>query len=406
MNICRDILNELIVFRSLVGYNDYWGGEEWAHPSDNLGAILAVADYLSHHGHNFTVKDILQAMIKTHEIQGVFCIDNSLNRQGIDHVMFVKLASTAVVSHMLGCSFEQSCAAISLACVDGQALRTYRHAPNTGPRKSWAAGDTLRRAVQLALMAKNDEPGYPSALTAPEWGFYAVSFDDKAFHMAQPFAEHIINNNSFKLPYPTEFHAQTALEAAIKLHQQVDGRWNDIEKITIETLESGFRIINKTGPLYNPADRDHCIQYIVAIGLIYGTLEEEHYEDHIAANPLIDELRNRMDVIHNQEFTASYQDQQKRAVTNAVTVHFNNGSSTERIQIDYALGQPQRREEAQPALKKKLLSALEAHYSSEHSQYIAETIFNQSTLLTMPCQQFIDMLCQGCKETQAELLSN
>src|SRR5579863_2218493 len=278
-------------------FNDTWLAAEWGHPSDNLGGILAVADYISRRNvaegrAPLTIKDVLTAMIKAHEIQGVLALENSYNRVGLDHVLLVRVASTAVVTHMLGGSREDVINAVSNAWVDGGALRTYRHAPNTGSRKSWAAGDATSRAVRHALFALKGEMGYPSALSAKAWGFQDVLFKGKSLSLPQPFGSYVMENVLFKISYPAEFHAQTAVEAAMTLHGQILPRLDEIERVTIETQEPGVRIIDKTGPLANPADRDHCIQYMVAIPLIFGRLTAEDYEDAVARDPRVDALRS------------------------------------------------------------------------------------------------------------------
>src|SRR5882757_609870 len=299
-------------------FNDTWLAAEWGHPSDNLGGILAVADYLSRSGKRVLVRDVLTAMIKAHEIQGVLALENSFNRVGLDHVLLVRVASTAVVTAMLGGSREQIVNAVSNAWIDGGALRTYRHAPNTGSRKSWAAGDATSRAVRHALFALKGEMGYPSALSAKTWGLQDVLFKGNALKLPQPFGSYVMENVLFKISYPAEFHAQTAVEAAMTLHPQINAKLDQIERVTIETQEPGVRIIDKTGPLANPADRDHCIQYMVAIPLLFGRLTASDYENHVAADPRIDLLRGRMEVVENKEFTKDYLDPTKRSIGNAV----------------------------------------------------------------------------------------
>src|SRR6202789_4387283 len=306
-------------------YNDTWLAAEWGHPSDNLGAILAVADYLTRNGHPLTMRDVLTAMIKAHEIQGCLALENSFNKVGLDHVLLVKVASTAVVCQLLGLTREQTLNAVSLAFVDGQSLRTYRHAPNTGSRKSWAAGDATSRAVRLALIAKTGEMGYPSALTAKTWGFYDVSFGGKELTFQRPYGSYVMENVLFKVAFPAEFHAQTAVEAAMTLHRrlaQAGRSGEDIKQITIETHEASIRIIDKKGPLKNPADRDHCIQYMVAVPLIFGHLTAEDYEDAAASNPAIDRLREKIKCVENPQFTADYHDPEKRSIANTVSIEF------------------------------------------------------------------------------------
>lgn len=378
-------------------FNDTWLAAEWGHPSDNLGGILAVADYLSRNSEllgaqKFTVHDILTAMIKAHEIQGVLALENSFNRVGLDHVILVKVATTAVVAQMLGCDREQICNAISLAWVDGQSLRTYRHAPNTGSRKSWAAGDATSRGVRLALMAKRGEMGYPSALTAPTWGFYDVSFKGNSFQFQRDYGSYVMENILFKISYPAEFHAQTAAECAIKLHTDIKNRMHDIEKIVITTQESAMRIINKVGPLHNPADRDHSLQYITAIGLIYGELNTSHYEDDIASNGLIDQLRDLMDVSEEPRFTAEYLDPDKRSIGNSVQVFFKDGSSTEKVSIDYPIGHRRRRDEGIPVLMAKFKDSVGKHYSTEQAQQVISLCSDRDALLQLPVTELTSAL--------------
>ncbi len=339
-------------------FNDTWLAAEWGHPSDNLGGILAVADYLSRRSRAegkapLTMQDVLAAMIKAHEIQGVLALENSFNRVGLDHVLLVRVASTAVVTRMLGGDREQVINAVSNAWIDGGALRTYRHAPNTGSRKSWAAGDATSRAVRLALIALTGEMGYPSALSAKTWGYFDVLFKGKPFTFSQGFGSYVMENILFKISFPAEFHAQTAVEAGMALHDEVKDRLDDIEKIVIETQEAGVRIIDKTGPLDNPADRDHCIQYMIAVPMIFGRLTAADYEDDIASDPRIDALRDKMEVSENEGFTKDYFDPSKRYIGNAVQVFFKDGSSTERVAIDYPIGHRRRREEGIPVLVNK-----------------------------------------------------
>ncbi len=344
-------------------FNDTWLAAEWGHPSDNLGGILAVADYLSRRNRAegnapFIMQDVLTAMIKAHEIQGVLALENSFNRVGLDHVLLVRVASTAVVTRMLGGEREQVINAISNAWIDGGALRTYRHAPNTGSRKSWAAGDATSRAVRLALIAMSGEMGYPSALSAKTWGFFDVLFGGKPFTFPQGFGSYVMENILFKISYPAEFHAQTAVEAAMALHEAVKDRLDDIEKVLIETQEAGVRIIDKTGPLDNPADRDHCIQYMTAVPMIFGRLSAADYEDDIASDPRIDALRDKMEVTENEGFTKDYFDAEKRYIGNALQVFFKDGSSTERVSIDFPIGHRRRRTEGMPVLIRKFETSI------------------------------------------------
>src|SRR5687767_1047709 len=352
-------------------FNDTWLAAEWGHPSDNLGGILAVADYLSRSAvaqakRPLSVRDVLTAMIQAHEIQGVLALENSFNRVGLDHVLLVRVASTAVVTRMLGGTREQVISAVSNAWIDGGALRTYRHAPNTGSRKSWAAGDATSRAVRHSFIALTGEMGYPSALSAKTWGFYDVLFKGERFSVARPFGSYVMEHVLFKVSFPAEFHAQTAVECAVALHPQVKDRLQQIDRIVIETQESSKRIIDKTGPLNNPADRDHCIQYMVAIPLIHGTLTAEHYEDEAARDPRIDALRQKMQVIENPRYTSDYLDPEKRSIANAIQIHFQGGSSTERIEIEYPVGHRRRRKDAVPMLWDKFKNALATRF--DHKQ--------------------------------------
>jgi 2-methylcitrate dehydratase len=344
-------------------FNDTWLAAEWGHPSDNLGAILAVADHTSRvrqaRGQApLTVRDVLTAMIKAHEVQGVLALANSFNRVGLDHVVLVKVASTAVATWMLGGSAEQIVDALSQAWVDGQSLRTYRHAPNAGPRKSWAAGDATSRAVRLALITLAGEPGLPSPLTAVKWGFYDVLFKGQRFALPRGYGSYVMENVLFKIAYPAEFHAQTAAEAALALHPLVRGRLADVERVELTTQESAIRIISKAGPLYNPADRDHCLQYIVAVALVHGGLTADHYEDAVAADPRLDVLRARMVVHEDPRYSREYHDPDKRSIANAVQVFFRDGTATPRVEVEYPLGHRRRRAEGIPLLVEKFRKAL------------------------------------------------
>jgi 2-methylcitrate dehydratase len=344
-------------------FNDTWLAAEWGHPSDNLGGILAVADYLSRKaraegGKPLSMQTVLAAAIKAHEIQGVLALENSYNRVGLDHVLLVRIASTAVVTRMLGGDREQVRNAVSNAWIDGGALRTYRHAPNTGSRKSWAAGDATSRAVRLALIAMTGEMGYPSALSAKTWGYYDVLFKGKNFKFQRGYGSYVMENVLFKISYPAEFHSQTAVEAGMTLHELVKDRIDDIDRVVIETQEAGVRIIDKTGPLDNPADRDHCIQYMVAVPLIYGRLTAADYEDDVAGDPRIDALRDKMEVRENEQYTRDYFDAEKRYIGNAVQVFFKDGSSTDRIEVHFPIGHRERREEGIPVLMQKFVNSV------------------------------------------------
>jgi 2-methylcitrate dehydratase len=378
-------------------FNDTWLAAEWGHPSDNLGAILAVADYVSRQNIKqgkapLAMKDVLTAMIKAHEIQGVLALENSFNRVGLDHVLLVRVASTAVVTHMLGGDRDQVIDAVSNAWIDGGALRTYRHAPNTGSRKSWAAGDACRRAVTLALTVLRGEMGYPSALTADVWGFYDVLFKGKEFGFQRGYASYVMENVLFKISFPAEFHAQTAVECAMQLHPEVGSRLDEIDRIVIETQEAGARIIDKTGPLDNYADRDHCIQYMVAVPLIFGELTANSYDDDVAADPRIDALREKMAVSENEGFTTDYFDPEKRGIGNAIQVFFKDGSSSERIEVSYPIGHRRRREEGIPVLVRKFQSAIGDHYSSDQAMNIESACGEQKALESLPVPDFVAKL--------------
>jgi 2-methylcitrate dehydratase len=373
-------------------FNDTWLAAEWGHPSDNLGGILAVADYLSRSGKPVSVRDVLTGMIKAHEIQGVLALENSFNRVGLDHVLLVRVASTAVVTAMLGGSREQVINAVSNAWVDGGALRTYRHAPNTGSRKSWAAGDATSRAVRHALFALKGEMGYPSALSAKTWGFQDVLFKGKALSLPQPFGSYVMENVLFKISFPAEFHAQTAVEAAMTLHGQISSRLGEIERVSIETQEPGVRIIDKTGPLANPADRDHCIQYMVAIPLLFGRLDASDYEDPIANDPRVDALRANMQVKENTTFTQEYYDANKRYIGNAVQVFFKDGSASQRVQVDFPIGHRKRREEGMPVLVKKFEASVGAHFGPKQTESIKSMFADRAALAAMPVSEFLAKL--------------
>src|SRR3954471_6580895 len=337
-------------------FNDTWLAAEWGHPSDNLGGILMAADWLSRNGKPLTMKDVLTGMIKAHEIQGVLALENSFNRVGLDHVVLVKVASTAVVANMIGCTYDEVVNAVSHAWLDGQSLRTYRHAPNTGSRKSWAAGDATSRAVRLALIAKTGEMGYPSVLSAKTWGFYDVLFKGNEFKFQRPYGSYVMENVLFKISFPAEFHSQTGVEAAMTLHDELKkaGKTtDDIKKVTIRTHEACIRIIDKKGPLNNPADRDHCIQYMVAVPLIYGRLTASDYEDNIAADIWIDVLRDKIECVEDIQFTKDYHDPAKRSIANAITIELNDGTVLEEVQVDYPIGHKRRREEGIPQLINK-----------------------------------------------------
>jgi len=378
-------------------FNDTWLAAEWGHPSDNLGGILMTADWLSRnavaHGRPpLVMNDVLTAMIKAHEIQGVIALSNSFNRVGLDHVILVKVATTAVVANMLGLSRDEVINALSLAFVDGQSLRTYRHAPNAGSRKSWAAGDATSRGVRLALMAKTGEMGYPSALTAATWGFYDVLFKGQPFRFERPYGSYVMENVLFKISFPAEFHAQTAVECAMQLHPLVRERLDEIRRITIRTHESAIRIIDKQGPLANPADRDHCIQYMVAVPLIFGHLVAADYEDDVAADPRIDALREKIVCVEDPQCTKDYLDAGKRSIANAITVEFNDGSRTPEVAVEYPIGHRRRRAEGIPLLIEKFRINLARRFAAKQQQAILDVALDTARLPAMPVNEFVDLM--------------
>jgi 2-methylcitrate dehydratase len=369
---------------------------EWGHPSDNLGAILATADWLSRTtDKKFTVKDVLTAMIKAHEIQGCIALENSFNKVGLDHVILVKVASTAVVAQMMGLTRDQALAAVSLAWVDGQSLRTYRHFPNAGSRKSWAAGDATSRAVRLALIAKTGEMGYPSALTAKTWGFYDVSFKGNEFKFQRPYGSYVMENILFKISFPAEFHSQTGVEAAMTIYHQMQaaGKSSDeIAKVTIRTHEACIRIIDKKGPLNNPADRDHCIQYMVAVPFIFGRLTARDYEEDIAADPRIDALREKIVCVEDPAYTADYHNPEKRSIANAITVEFTDGTIFEEVAVEYPIGHARRRTEGIPLLIEKYKTNLARIYDGDKQKKILDLCLDYDKLSSTPVNEFMDLM--------------
>jgi len=380
-------------------FNDTWLAAEWGHPSDNLGGILATADWISRNNvaagkKPLLMRDVLTGMIKAHEIQGIIALENSFNRVGLDHVLLVKVASTAVVTAMLGGTREEVINAVSNAWIDGQSLRTYRHAPNTGSRKSWAAGDATSRAVRLALMALKGEMGYPSALTAKTWGFYDVLFKGKPFAFQRKYGSYVMENVLFKISFPAEFHAQTAVECAVRLHDQVRDRIDQIKKIVITTHESAIRIIDKQGPLANPADRDHCIQYMTAIGLLKGNLTAADYEDSVAGDPRVDALRNKMVCVENRQWSKDYLDPSKRSIANAVQVFFKDGSKTPNIAVEYPIGHRRRRKDGVPLLEAKFKTNLARRFAAKQQQAILDLCKDQRRLENTPVNQFVDLFTQ------------
>ena len=377
-------------------FNDTWLAAEWGHPSDNLGAIWAVCDYMSRKNISqgkkpLSIKDALTAMIKAHEIQGVLALENCFNKVGLDHVLLVRIASTAVACKLLGGSFEEIRNALSHAFIDGGALRTYRHAPNTGSRKSWAAGDASSRGVNLALKALSGEMGYPSALSAKFWGFEDVKMRGAKLSIPQEFSSYVMENVLFKISFPAEFHAQTAVECALKLHNEVKDRLDDVEKIIITTQESGHRIINKTGELANPADRDHCIQYMVAVPLIFGRLRAEDYEDSVAKDPRIDALRAKMSVEVDDRYTKEYLQSDKRSIANAVQIFYKDGSKSQKVEVEYPIGHKRRRSEGIPLLIKKFESNLAGRLSPKKCELINKLFADQKTLENTAFNEFSDL---------------
>ena len=381
-------------------FNDTWLAAEWGHPSDNLGGILATADWLSRNavaagGKPLVMRDVLTAMIKAHEIQGCIALENSFNKVGLDHVVLVKVASTAVVAQMMGLTRDEIVNAVSLAWVDGQSLRTYRHAPNTGSRKSWAAGDATSRAVRLALIAKTGEMGYPSVLSAKTWGFYDVLFKGKPFAFQRPYGSYVMENVLFKISFPAEFHSQTAVEAAMTLHQELArlGRSaEDVKKITIRTHEACIRIIDKKGPLDNPADRDHCIQYMVAVPLIFGRLTAADYEDAIAKDPRIDALREKIVCVEDPRFTKDYHDPDKRSIANALTLEFKDGKKLKEVVVEYPIGHKRRRKDGIPLLVDKFKVNLARVFPAKQIAAILDVSLDQKKLEAMPVHEYVDLM--------------
>ena len=381
-------------------FNDTWLAAEWGHPSDNLGGILATADWLSRNAvavgkKPLIVQDVLTAMIKAHEIQGCIALENSFNKVGLDHVVLVKVASTAVVAEMLGLTRDEIINAVSLAWVDGQSLRTYRHAPNTGSRKSWAAGDATSRAVRLALIAKTGEMGYPSVLSAKTWGFYDVLFKGNAFKFQRSYGSYVMENVLFKISFPAEFHSQTAVEAAMQIHEELEKlgkKPEDIKKITIRTHEACIRIIDKKGPLDNPADRDHCIQYMVAVPILFGRLTAGDYEDHVAHDPRIDKLRDKIVCVEDQKFTKDYHDPEKRSIANALTVEFSDGKKLKEIVVEYPIGHKRRRKEGMPVLVEKFKTNLARRFPTKQQKAILDLCLDPKQLAATPVNEFVDMM--------------
>jgi 2-methylcitrate dehydratase len=376
-------------------FNDTFLAAEWGHPSDNLGGILAAADWAARTAAAagrppLTMQAVLTGMIQAHEIQGGLGLENSFNRVGLDHVLLVRVATAAVVTHLLGGGREQVIAAVSNAWIDGGSLRTYRHAPNTGSRKSWAAGDATSRGVRLALLALGGEMGYPSALSAKTWGFYDVLFRGQPFRFERPFGTYVMENVLFKVSFPAEFHAQTAVEAAIRLHPQLVGRLDQVQRVVITSQESAVRIIDKRGPLYNPADRDHCIQYMTAIGLLHGALTAADYEDEAAADPRIDALREKMEVVEDARYTREYLDPDKRSIANAVQVFFADGSRTEKAVVEYPLGHRRRRAEAIPLLEAKFMHSLAGRFPPNQAGAILGLFHDPDRLGSIPVHEFVD----------------
>ncbi|WP_164126389.1 bifunctional 2-methylcitrate dehydratase/aconitate hydratase [Sphingobacterium luzhongxinii] len=381
-------------------FNDTWLAAEWGHPSDNLGGILAVADWISRTNvakgqKALTMDVVLDAMIMAHEVQGVLALENAFNKVGLDHVILVKVASTAVVGRLLGLTRDELINAVSLAFVDGQALRTYRHTPNTGSRKSWAAGDATSRAVRLALIAKTGEMGYPSVLSAPKWGFYDVLFQGQSFDFQRGYGSYVMENVLFKISFPAEFHAQTAVECAMQLYEALGARGQtaeDIAHITIRTHEAAIRIIDKKGPLYNPADRDHCLQYMVAIPLLFGRLTAEDYEDAVSLDPRIDVLRDKITCIEDKKFTVDYHNPEKRAISNAITVELNDGTILSEVVVEYPIGHPRRREEGIPILIEKYKRNLARIFSEKQQRLICEATLDYDMFIAKDVNDLVDLM--------------
>ena len=378
-------------------FNDTWLAEEWGHPSDNLGAIMALSDYISrvnvaNHKLPLSIKDVLEYMIKAHEIQGILALENSFNKVGLDHVLLVRVASTAVATHMLGGTRDQIIAALSQAWVDGSSLRTYRHAPNSGSRKSWAAGDATSRAVRLAMMTMAGEMGIPSVLSTPVWGFYDVSFKGREFSFSRSYGTYVMENILFKISFPAEFHAQTAVECAVLLYPEIKEKLDEIERIEVTTHESALRIIDKTGALDNPADRDHCMQYMLAVAMIEGDLVAEFYEDSFhQQNPLINELRNKMILSEDKRYSKDYLDDGKRSIANALQIFFKDGSQTDKVEVEYPVGHRNRRQEGIPLLERKFFNSLKSTYSKEHSDRIYSLCLDKERIEQTPVNEFMDM---------------
>ena len=378
-------------------FNDTWLAAEWGHPSDNLGGILSAVDFISQKNIQqgkdpLTIDDVLKAMVKAHEIQGILALENSFNRVGLDHVVLVKIASTAVISSLFGLSREKTIDALSQAFVDGQSLRTYRHAPNAGPRKSWAAGDATSRAMQLVLLTMKGQIGYPSALTATTWGFQDVLFKGNQISLPQEFDSYVMENVLFKISFPAEFHAQTAVEAAVKLHTEIKDRVEEIKEIRITTHESAIRIISKEGQLNNPADRDHCIQYMTAIGLLKGDLVAEDYEDDVASDPKIDQLREKMTIIEDERYTREYLEADKRSIANSIEILYTDGTSSEKVEVEYPIGHRRRRDEGIPILVDKFENNLKTQFSEQRSKEILELCLDEEKLRATSVTQFMSML--------------
>ena len=378
-------------------FNDTWLAQEWGHPSDNLGAILPLTDFLSlkrvSKGQDpIIVSELLEHTIKAHEIQGVLALDNSFNKVGLDHVLLVRVASSALSSYLLGGDYDDVCNTVSHAWVDGSSLRTYRHAPNTGSRKSWAAGDATSRAVHLAWLTTRGEGGYRGALSAKTWGFSDVSFKSKPIKRSQEYGTYVMENILFKISFPAEFHAQTAVEAGISLHEKYGDKLDKISSIEVETQEPAVRIISKTGPLHNYADRDHCLQYMIAIALIYGEVEAKHYQDEIASNPMIDSLREKMIISENPKFSRDYLDPSKRSIANSITLAFDDGSKSEKITVEYPVGHRNRRDEGIPLLLDKFESAIKSYYPSNQSDDILNSFLDMENLSNMSVNEMMDKL--------------
>lgn len=384
------------VMNRWLDWNDAFYGATVLHPSDSFAGLLAVADWLSRtrvaEGRKpLVMRVVLEAAVKTYEIMGGLALENGFTAVGLDHTLLIKVATAPVVTKLLGGNHEEIVNALSQAWVDGHPLAIFRRKPNTGPRKSWAAGDAASRGVRLALMAVKGEIGCPSALTAKTWGFYPVLFDGKPFRFQRPFGTYVIENTLFKIPYPTAFHGQTGVEAAIKLHPLVKDRLDDIKRVEVRCHNSTMVILDKSGPLHNFADRDHCMQYMMAIGMVFGTMTAEHYYDLIAADPRIDKLRAKMHLAESKQYEREYHDPAMRTNANSIQVHFKDGSKTPLSEVLYPLGHRKRRKEGMPVLAAKFETAVGRVFASKRRDAIVSACLEQKRLEEMPVNEFMDL---------------